>query len=378
MMEDDMHIHGAVKNFESSEHLLYQLRLYAAHGWVDETWNGNLVQFCYSRDTEAEEHWTDVTLVARGIIMDFESKKIVALPFEKFFNWGQRSWDVPDEPYVAWEKCDGSMAIIYFYNGEWRVNTKKSFDSEQAKKARELLYKQVDVNSLNREFTYVAEVIYPSNRVVVDYGSREALVLLSIFHTESGIEFRPAFVRDQANVLGFDCPRVHFEDINPNETLHRYMEEVKLWDYNQEGVVIQFASGFRVKIKSEEYLMIHRMKSYATPLSVWELVKEHGEIPAEVKEGLPDEFLKDILVYEKEFVEMFNAIVNRVYFVSEDTHLLSDKELGLMMQNSPEQQKFVFSLVFAHRKNKFNPNEQGKARDAIFRTFRPTNNKMIE
>jgi RNA ligase len=118
----------------------------------------------------------DITLLARGIILDPKNKRVVATPFPKFFNVGERLDAIPDLPFEKFEKLDGSLIILFYHKGEWHTATKGSLGSEQAKWAVRWITAH-DLSCLDKETTYLAEALYPENRIVVHY-QHTGLVLL--------------------------------------------------------------------------------------------------------------------------------------------------------------------------------------------------------
>ncbi len=75
--------------------------------------------------------------------------------------------------FDVYEKMDGSLGILYWIDDKPFLATRGAFESEQAIKGTELLRKHQNLNKLNRNYTYLFEIIYPSNRIVVDYGAEE-------------------------------------------------------------------------------------------------------------------------------------------------------------------------------------------------------------
>src|SRR3954447_4263919 len=67
----------------------------------------------YTPKTQFDRHWTRETELSRGLIFDTRDDTIVSRAFPKFFNWGEREVVIPDEPFVAYEKMDGSLGISY-------------------------------------------------------------------------------------------------------------------------------------------------------------------------------------------------------------------------------------------------------------------------
>jgi RNA ligase len=115
-------------------------------------------------------------VLARGLVPDREARVVRATPFPKFFNHGEMAAPIPDEPFVADEKMDGSLAILFHDGDRWRVATKGSFDSPQARLA-ELWLAAHPLHLLTPGTTYLFELIATDNRIVVKYDF-EGLVLL--------------------------------------------------------------------------------------------------------------------------------------------------------------------------------------------------------
>ena len=135
--------------------------------------------------------WTDAMRDCRGLILDLEGN-IVGRPFRKFWNYSQVLDQVPaDEPFEVWEKVDGSLGIIASYEGERVVATRGSFDSDQAKWLSEWLDRN-HPDFLPGGETWLTEIVYPANRIVVDYGQREDAILLSVMSPD-GTELKDLF-----------------------------------------------------------------------------------------------------------------------------------------------------------------------------------------
>ena len=64
--------------------------------------------------------------------------RIVARPFKKFFNLSDGRTDITGE-YEIYEKMDGSLGILFFYEGEWILASRGSFTSEQAIEGKKIL-----------------------------------------------------------------------------------------------------------------------------------------------------------------------------------------------------------------------------------------------
>jgi RNA ligase len=68
-----------------------------------------LLLYAYSERCVFEDAWTPHRMAARGLILDPAARRIVATPFPKFFNAGERGGAIPDLPFEAFDKLDGSL-----------------------------------------------------------------------------------------------------------------------------------------------------------------------------------------------------------------------------------------------------------------------------
>lgn len=144
----------------------------------------------YSQKAQYERVWNEWTLACRGLILDGDFK-IVARPFQKFFNLGEHENQViPNESFEVFEKMDGYLGILYWLDKKPHIATRGSFASEHALVATEMLHTQYAdvIPLLEKSKTYLFEIIYPENRIVLDYVNERKLVLLAIVDTEIGVE----------------------------------------------------------------------------------------------------------------------------------------------------------------------------------------------
>ena len=255
----------------------------------------DLFIYNYTPKTQYERVWNAVTLMCRGLILD-GAYNIVARPFEKFFNFGEHENQVlPNEPFSVFEKLDGSLGIMYFVDNEAFIATRGSFTSEQSVKANAILrskYAQI-LRGLDSTKTYLFEIIYPENRIVVDYGTTEDLILTAIIDTQTGKNLPLIDV-------GFSMVK-QYHGIKDISTLKR-LEET-----NREGFVIQFQSGLRYKIKFEEYLRIHRIVTQVSNINIWEYLA--ADMPFDdILDRVPDEFYDWVKATSTDLKAQFEAI----------------------------------------------------------------------
>jgi RNA ligase len=249
----------------------------------------------YTEKVQYENLWDEVTLSARGLVTD-DTGDIVATPFQKFFNIEEGKFE-PTENFEVFEKMDGSLGIVFWYRGQWVVATRGSFTSDQAIKAREILRKY-NTNIMFRHLTFCFEIIYPENRIVLDYGNDEKLVLLGTFD-KNGKEIDV----EMWSQYGFDVVK-KYDGIKDFKELKSMVKD------NQKGFVVKFSNGDRVKVKGVEYLRLHKIMTNVTTTGVWEYLK-NGEDVLELLKDVPDEFYNKIKSYVKDLRYAYFQISER-------------------------------------------------------------------
>lgn len=238
----------------------------------------------YSPKVQSKKFWDDYTLSCRGLVVDAEGN-ILARPFQKFKNLEEHDPSEIDmsQEYDIFEKMDGSLIIMFYYRPrmQWIIASRGSFISEQCIEAQ----KMFNVNTyckLNELYTYLFEVLYPENRIVVDYGNRRELVLLTVIETASGFELPYVELYDMYSKYFTVVKRF---DVKINDLI----ELKKLESDNHEGFVVRFKNGFRVKVKFSEYVRLHGILTNVSNLTVWEHLMNNYDFDV-LLDRVPDEF----------------------------------------------------------------------------------------
>lgn len=267
--------------------------------------DSNLAILNYTELTVFERRWNKYTMSARGLILDLTDVKnngkiyILAKPFDKFPNYGSNEIDGYEDDInfndieSIMEKVDGSLGISYFFNDEIRFATRGSFTSEQAIKATEIWRENYAQNEEMTAYavvpvTYLVEIIYPQNRVVVDYGDREELVMIGVNHLfDSPIDCDYNAIKDEAEHLGMPVAKQY-----NHLSIEDMLEMKKKISANDEGWIIKFKNGKRLKIKGDQYLNVHRAMyglSDKAKVGTW----ADGNMEELIK-TVPEEFRKEI------------------------------------------------------------------------------------
>ncbi len=262
--------------------------------------NCQILIWNYNNPCQFDGAWDDYTIQARGLITDLEGN-IIARPFKKFFNLGEKEDTKIDKlpleiPEIT-EKIDGSLGIQYYIGDKVCISTRGSFNSEQAGFATNMMsrFKKGD---FKEGFTYLYEIIYPENRIVIDYKGKKECVLLAVIETETGKEID---FRKEAERLGFNCPK------KINSTIEKLVEVLPNLSGNEEGFVARYNNGLRIKMKGNEYVRLHRLITGFSTISIWDCLRHSQDID-EILKDVPDEFYDWIKMKKKELENNFSDI----------------------------------------------------------------------
>lgn len=317
--------------------------------------------YIYTNRCVYENGWGDFSLLARGLILDLARKQIVATPFPKFFNAGERNGIIPDLPFEVFEKVDGSLGIVHHFGGAWRASTKGAFDSPQAKWIEERL--RGDTSALVPGSTYLVEAVYPENRIVVHY-DRPELVLLAGYR-EDGTELPFDALCGLADCAGWRAAKRHafssFADL---------INHARLLPATEEGFVIRFSDGLRLKLKGDEYRRIHALISRCTPLAMWEAMVAGDDLGA-IRRDLPEEFWADFDQITSLLALHIADIKRKVAHAAEAMAGWSDKDVGLQLRSLDQD---VQPLIFHWRKA--GGKLEGRSVAPLYRLIRPDGNML--
>lgn len=289
----------------------------------------------YSRKTQYDLLWDEITLMCRGLITNSDGK-IVAHCMPKFFNLEELDpKDIPNEPFELTEKMDGSFGNVFYYANRWILASRGSFTSDQAIKGNQIL---ADCNTefgMYTEFNYIVEIIYPENRIVVNYGDAEKLVVITAFNVETGEE-----------VTIDEMVNEGWEIVKKYDGVTDYKQIKSMIKDDAEGMVARFnPSGFRLKVKGEEYFRLHKIVTNVSSRDIWLILKD-GLPVDELLDRVPDEFDEWVRNELKNFQTKFDDTLREMellYFNTVDESL-TRKEIAAVIA---KQDKSVRGMLFA-------------------------------
>jgi RNA ligase len=299
----------------------------------------DLLIFNYTTLAQYAERWNFFERVSRGLIINRQTGEIVARPFDKFFNWGEGGRTSTAPIVTITEKMDGSLGVLYRHQRQYHISTRGTLDSKQGVWATDFLRAHYDLSDLADDLTLLFEIIYPENRIVVDYGARQDLVLIGVRNRFTGDYLSFPQVQALGIQYGFSLPKIYqFEDIT---TL---IANTQALGSSEEGYVVEFADGQRFKFKSLRYLELQRLLVSLTFKNVLKAVQS-GTIDS-ILDMIPDEFLHETRKWITEIQATIQRVKHEVQTAFDNAPKTSRKDFAVWVTtNHLPLSRYLFALL---------------------------------
>lgn len=322
----------------------------------------NLVNLNYSQIESPKTH--PIVRECRGLILTLNDFSVVSRKFDRFFNYGEaidlmKNFD--SSHAVIGDKEDGTNIGIYWNNHTsiWNISTRGmalaegdfflggSFAENISKSVFNITLKEFQNNFCgDKNYTYIFEFVSPENQIVTPYEKSE-LVLLGIRENSTGKYLDISNMKKFIAACIYENVRmVHFAKFTDFENIKDVANNLE--DLKEGFVVWDTMNDIRCKIKSQTYLIAHRLRGNTVPTykNMMELVLE-GEV---------DEFLayfKNFEKYiEKPKYDMENFEKELVSVWENTKNIKEQKDFALSIKN------FKFSgILFAARASNKEPLE---------------------
>jgi RNA ligase len=314
----------------------------------------------YSELAQFERVWNPVTRQCRGLITD-GSGEVIARPFPKTHNYDEP--DAPrfdlDHPVTVADKLDGSLGIGYPTGDGYAIATRGSFASEQALHATQIWQdRYASHTTVPAGITPLWEIVYPANRIVVDYQGLDDLVLLGGVEIATG-DFIPADAM-ALDMLWTGPVAATFDLGTFGEVLATAPRE------GREGYIVRSRiTGEAVKYKFAEYVKLHALVTGMNERVVWEHLGAGGTVD-ELAAPLPDEFHPWVRGVAARLVELREATVASAEIAH--SQILAALPDGWMRKDYA----LAAQLYGALRPYLFNLLDGKDPRPGIWRTLRPS------
>lgn len=269
----------------------------------EDGFNSYPIEFCgiesYLIVPDISAKWGRHNLHFRSLIVRGSDFEVLSSGFPKFFNAGEKPDAYPDpEKHKDWiinAKIDGSLLIADYVNGQFSMRTRGTasyITQHNAADFEQLLIKYPRVAQHmkdNQDLSFLFEIVTPNNWIVIPYPEIDFTFLGAV--DKEDFSLLPFYEFQQ---MGWSMEVPMPEIYTFKKDLAEIATNVKEW-IGREGIVLSY-NNFqnRVKIKSDDYLLRHKLKS--------ELNSEQRFVELYVHEGMPD------------YQEFFNIIQKIVDF----------------------------------------------------------------
>ena len=299
----------------------------------------------YTPKCQYHRAWNETTTKCRGLIMD-SSDRIIANPFQKFFNLGEEGMTIenlPSEIPQITEKVSGSLGILYDNMDSPAISTRGSFESPMAVWGTNWLSeKGFQMSDFKKEHTYLFEILYRENKIICDYNTEE-LVLLAVRHTVTGDEINHI---EEAERLGITPVRAFNLSLNEAIAMLNDMKGEK-----QEGFVVKYNNGLRVKLKCDDYVRIHRIISGFSRKHIIEAMENGNTM---FLNELPDELHNEAKAIINEIEEKRELIMKSAKTIAEKAKKLETRKEQALLILQSEYPGVSFTLLDNNPENAIN------------------------
>lgn len=258
--------------------------------------------FCLKYGSILADKSSQIVCACRGAVVEREENgnfSLVAYAFDRFFNLGEYGCHNLDwEKVKVYEKWDGSLIKLFFYNQEWVVSTSGSVAaaSDVGTTGRSFaqlfwdVFTQVGYSreNLDPNLCYIFELCHRDNRIVVDYSDPQ-LPLLAVRDRSQDLE--ELDLEDFGLRYGYKVAQSYsFSD--PDAV--RFA--VNLRGAGFEGFVLSDGEG-RCKSKSDVYCQLHKVRGNGDP---------------DFSELFLNDDLDEFLLYFPDYREQFQPLLDKI------------------------------------------------------------------
>lgn len=280
----------------------------------------------YTRKTQFEQKWTEETKMCRGLVIDKNNRIVIQCP-KKFFNQEEpqapnvNEWSA--DQILRTEKLDGYY-ISFRNDSEYGliVTSRGSFENQYVDAAKKLL---PEIQYIYRDEDYFCELCqnFPGDEDII--------------------------------VANHETPRLVLWGISdhcPEKNVNWHMETAKLFSpagatehlaKEVEGIVLyNLETKERAKVKTEWYLMVHRLISGVTKKAAIKACLDGNLMSNNV--NLPEEYTELVRSWEQEFFNLKTSLITHASAVYSEWATKTDKEIALECQEATEIKSLVFSM----------------------------------
>ena len=269
---------------------------------------------------------------ARGIIIDLDNLEVACWPFRKFGNYNESYADKIDwNTARVQDKIDGSIIKLWWnrMTGKWQFSTNGTINAGTALANQmtqetflDVIRKADNYNEIilrlpifNKDYTFIFELVSPETQVVVKYPKQH------LYHIGTRCNISG---QEMDSDIGIEKPKEYqlksLDDcVNAAGELNK-SDDGQVRGVKKEGFVVVDGNWSRIKVKSPDYLMLHRMSSNAnfSKERIIGMIRDRTVSVQDICEDFPNfaHYFKfyDFKIAELEYqVKVFCDLTDRIY-----------------------------------------------------------------
>lgn len=290
--------------------------------------------------------WTQENKFYRSSI--WVDGELVSAGFPKFTNAHENPEHFPmptilrDTDCVI-DKIDGSLVICDYFNDQFSMRTRGTFSYKTLENAADFEYcidkypQIIDVCKGLKNLSLLFEITTPNQKIIIDYGDEPDLWLVGIIHKYNYEPFSQKSLDQIAPPLNVKRPKRY--TFNSIQECSDAMAQTK----GIEGVILYSGDNHNTlhKIKTEEYVKLHRFKSNVTFKNLLEVFIEKGkpsfdEFKASIIRDFDWECCQMAIPVIEEICNKFNELQKEVKVIQEQVEPLKSlerRDAALNIQN---------------------------------------------
>lgn len=269
---------------------------------------------------------------SRGIILDLDNLEVVCWPFRKFGNYNESYADKIDwNTARVQDKIDGSIIKLWWnrMTGKWQFSTNATINADTALANQmtqetflDVIRKADNYNEIilrlpifNKDYTFIFELVSPETQVVVKY-PKPHLYHIGTRNNIGG--------QEMDSDIGIEKPKEYklksLDDCVTAASELNKSDDGQVHGVKKEGFVVVDGNWSRIKVKSPDYLMLHRMSSNAnfSKERIISMIRDGSVSVQDICEDFPNfaHYFKfyDFKIAELEYqAKVFCDLTDRIY-----------------------------------------------------------------
>lgn len=269
---------------------------------------------------------------ARGIIIDLDNLEVACWPFRKFGNYNESYADKIDwNTARVQDKIDGSIIKLWWnrMTGKWQFSTNGTINAGTALANQmtqetflDVIRKADNYNEIilrlpifNKDYTFIFELVSPETQVVVKYPKQH------LYHIGTRCNISG---QEMDSDIGIEKPKEYklksLDDCVTAASELNKSDDGQVHGVKKEGFVVVDGNWSRIKVKSPDYLMLHRMSSNAnfSKERIIGMIRDRTVSVQDICEDFPNfaHYFKfyDFKIAELEYqVKVFCDLTDRIY-----------------------------------------------------------------